>query len=71
MSAVLATRVPAFEDDTGKAFSSLAARLAVAGYSLFRLADDSFLITRWNLSKPCPDLLAVAHFARLAGVWHG
>jgi hypothetical protein len=71
MSAALAPPIPAVEDDNSRAFSSLAARLALAGYSLFRLADDSFLITRWNLSKPCPDLLAVAHFARLAGVRHG
>jgi hypothetical protein len=71
MSAALSRSDAACEDEPCKAFSSLAARLALAGYSLFRLADDSFLITRWNLSKPCPDLFAVARFARLAGVRHG
>lgn len=48
--------------------ATLAAKLALAGgYVLLQLADGSFLISRWNLTKHCPDLQAVSVFCRQVG----
>lgn len=44
--------------------ASLAAQCALAGLSLHELADGSFLVSRWNLIKPLPDLQAVRAFLR-------
>jgi hypothetical protein len=51
-----------------KSFTTLQARLGRAGFSLFELADNTFLVTRWGLVKPCADLRAVALFLRHVGV---
>ena len=53
-----------FADDEakGKAHATIAARFAMRGYSLHQLADDTYLVTRWNLSRPCIDLYAVRRF---------
>lgn len=42
-----------------KAFATMAARLALAGYSLHHLADGGYLVTRWNFSARLPSLHAV------------
>lgn len=48
--------------------ASLQANLALAGgFSLIEMADGSYLITRWGLTKTLPDLRAVAAFARQVG----
>jgi hypothetical protein len=48
--------------------SSLRAKLALAGgFVLLELADGSYLVSRWNLSRPCADLRAVAAFAEQVG----
>lgn len=55
-------------DAQRKAFEALRARLAMAGgFALQALADGSFVITRWNLTKPLPDLHAVRRFAAQVG----
>lgn len=58
---------PDFADDeaTGKARATIAARFALRGYALHQLADDSYLVTRWNLSRPCVDLHAARRFLAL------
>ena len=52
--------------DAGKAFSSLAARFALAGHTLTRSnpADGAamYYAGRWGLSRALPDLQAAAHF---------
>ena len=55
---------PDFADDgaAGKARATIAARFAMRGYSLHQLADDTLLVTRWNLSRPCVDLHAARRF---------
>jgi hypothetical protein len=50
-----------------KVRATLAARLALAGFVLLELADGTFLVSRWNLSRPCADLRAVAAFAEQVG----
>ena len=54
-------------DGNCKAFATLAAQLALRGYSLQELAGDGYLIGRWNLTRHFADLHAVAQFAREVG----
>ena len=55
-------------DLQAKVRATLAAQLAHAGgFVLLDLADGSYLVTRWNASRRCPDLRAVAQFARHVG----
>ena len=55
---------PDFADEgaVGKARATIAARFAMRGYSLHQLADDTYLVMRWNLSRPCVDLQAARRF---------
>ncbi len=45
-----------------KRVATAAARLALAGYSLYPLADQRYLVAKWNLSKEFQDLKAVEQF---------
>ncbi|MDE2398413.1 MAG: hypothetical protein KGL43_00480 [Burkholderiales bacterium] len=47
--------------------STLAAELALRGFTLLELADKSFLVTKWNLARPCASLADVRAFARTVG----
>ena len=48
--------------------ATLQAKLALAGgYALHELADGSFLVTKWGLARPLPDLYAVSRFATQVG----
>jgi hypothetical protein len=47
--------------------ADLAARLALQGHALLEMADGTYLVHRWNLSRPCANLQAVAEFARRIG----
>ena len=58
-------------DDGRKHFTTLRAKLALSGYSLLELSCDGYLITRWNLTRPAPDLRAVGQFLRQIGGAHG
>lgn len=52
----------------GKDFERLRAQLALAGgFELYALADGTFLVTRWDRSRPLHDLQAVEAFARQVG----
>ena len=52
---------------TDKNRSTLAALLALKGYSLHELADGSYLAAKWNHTRPLRDLHAVQSFARQVG----
>jgi hypothetical protein len=52
---------------TDKSRATLAAQLALRGYSLFELSDGSFVVSRWNCIKPLADLRAVRSFAQQVG----
>lgn len=54
-------------DAERKAFTSLQARYAMAGFSLIELADGSLLASRWNLTRPLPDAHAASQFLRRIG----
>jgi hypothetical protein len=45
--------------DDHKAEMNMRARAALAGCAMYRLADSGYLLTKWNLSKACPDLRSV------------
>lgn len=48
--------------DERKAFATLQARAALAGFQLHELAGGELLLTRWGLAKSCPDLYSVGRF---------
>jgi len=52
---------------TDKPLANLQAQCALAGFSLHELADGSFIVSKWNLVKPLPDLQAVRTFLRQFG----
>jgi len=45
-----------------KAYVTLQARAALAGFQLHELAGGELLLTRWGLAKSCPDLYSVGRF---------
>ena len=55
-------------DAERKAFATLAAKLALAGFTLHQLAHGGFVVTRWNLVFHTNDLAGVRGFAQRAGV---
>ena len=64
------------ESDHSSAFLKLKAttlaEAALAGLSVFELADGSFLVSRWGWLKTCPNLHAVrAVLCQLKGGDHG
>jgi hypothetical protein len=50
-----------------KELSTLRAKLGLLGLGLYALAGGGYLVTRWGLCRECPDLRAVAAFARQVG----
>lgn len=69
-SADQSTQTPIFveEHTTRKREASLIAHFALAGHSVHRLADGGFLVCRFGHARHCPDLAALAGFARQTGV---
>lgn len=62
------TNYPAVNAD-GKAFSTLRARLALAGFTLQAVEGAAgYLVSRWGLSSELPNILAVYVFANRVGV---
>ena len=51
----------------GKAIANLIARLAMSGHQVTRL-ESGYLVSRWGLTKVCPDLQSLAQFARHVGI---
>lgn len=54
-------------DAQRKAFTTLRARFAMAGFGLIELADGSYLATRWNWCRALPDLHAAACMLKQIG----
>ncbi len=65
------SQIVANSPDAGKAFTSLAARYALAGHTLTHSnpADGAamYYAGRWGLSRALPDLQAAAHFLTQIG----
>lgn len=50
-----------------KCQATLIAQFALRGFEVQQVSDG-FMVKRWNLSKHCPDLSALATFSRQVGV---
>ena len=55
-------------DSERKAFATLAAKLALSGFSLHQLAHGGFVVTRWDRVFHSNDLADVRGFCQRAGV---
>jgi hypothetical protein len=54
-------------DAIAKRETTLIAHFALVGHAVHHLGDGGFLVTRWGQSRHCPDLHALAGFARQIG----
>ena len=49
-----------------KRLANIIAQMALVGHQVHRL-EHGFLVTRWGMSRHCPDLGSLAGFARQLG----
>ena len=54
--------------NTEKRLATIKAELARRAFAVHALADDGFVVCRWNMSCHCQDLAALVAFARRVGV---
>lgn len=64
-SSPIAAPVPI--DADAKAVATLQARAALAGYELVRLADGSFIASRWGMFRSLDHITAVKAFLTRVG----
>ena len=57
----------AAQDAGAKAFATLQARAAIAGFELVRMADGSFVVARWTMTRALVDVQAVERFLKQVG----
>jgi len=50
-----------------KAFATLQAKAALAGWEVVRMADGSVVVCRWTLTRSLPDVPALAKFLQQVG----
>lgn len=50
-----------------KTEATLLAKFALMGHAVHRLADGGFLVTRWGLTRHCPDAASLAAFLATVG----
>ncbi|PKO62386.1 MAG: hypothetical protein CVU24_04230 [Betaproteobacteria bacterium HGW-Betaproteobacteria-18] len=50
-----------------KRLANITASLALAGHSVHKL-ETGFLVSRWGMSKVCPDFASLVGFSRQLGV---
>ena len=50
-----------------KTFATLAAKFALLGHAVDKLADGGFMVTRWSMSRHCPDVAALSAFLAVIG----
>jgi hypothetical protein len=50
-----------------KRLATLQARAAIAGFELVRMADGSFVVAKWTMTRSLPDMAAVEAFLRMVG----
>ena len=61
-------KAPQVQTADAKRATTLAAQFAIAGHSVHRLADGGFIVCKHGYAKHCPDVEALAAFAKLTGV---
>lgn len=62
------TPIVAADVEQRKTIATIIARFALRGHSVHELAEGGFLECRHGLSKHCPDMPSLVHFARVTGV---
>lgn len=60
----LAAQAPA--EGYRKRLTTVQAKLALAGFQLYELSDETLLLTRWGMTRTFPGLNAAEAFARHA-----
>ncbi len=50
-----------------KTFTTLQAKAALKGWQVERMADGSFVVARWTLTRSLPDLASLEAFLRQVG----
>lgn len=50
-----------------KRLNDVTAKLALLGFSLYPLHDETLLVTRWNMSRALPSVEAAERFLRQVG----
>lgn len=53
--------------DARKAFANAQAKLAIAGFQLERMADGSFVVARWTMTRSLADMAALEAFQQQVG----
>ena len=53
--------------DASKAFANAQAKLALAGFQLEQMADGSFVVARWTMTRSLADMPAVEAFMQQVG----
>ena len=61
-------KAPQVQAVDAKRATTLAAQFAILGHSVHRLADGGFMVCKHGYAKHCPDVEALAAFAKLTGV---
>ena len=56
------------QPEIAKRETTLIAQFALAGHAVHRMAEGGFLVCRHGYVKHCPDLAALAGFAKQTGV---
>lgn len=62
------TQILGQQPEISKRETTLIANFAIAGHAVHRLPDGGYLVSRWGQSRHCPDLHALASFAKQTGV---
>ncbi len=50
-----------------KTFATIAAKYALLGYAARKLADGGFMVSRWSMSRYCPDVAALSALLAVIG----
>lgn len=50
-----------------KAFANAQAKLAIAGFQLERMADGSYVVAKWTMTRSLADMAAVETFMQQVG----
>jgi len=53
--------------DADKIVAGIKARFALLGHEVYELADGGFIVSRWGLTKHCPDVCALGAFLKQIG----
>ena len=50
-----------------KTVATITAKFALLGHVVHKLTDGSFMVTRWSMSRYCPDVAALSAFLAVIG----